>query len=165
MSAKIFFALLFFVFGTVSSEVVSPPTLFLNAVVHQGNGESITNAALAIDNELISIIGDARTLRLELEKFTVLNMAGAHIYPIELIDSSNPTLFIKEYPNLISLHSRSDSVLTAKVIHEESNDPYFQTGISPSFVVINKSWNETRPVRIYYAVIRGKVFPIQPLKS
>lgn len=57
------------------------PVILMNGVAHLGNGEVIENSAIAFDNGLITLVGDARLIRLDLSKFEVIDAAGQHIYP------------------------------------------------------------------------------------
>src|SRR4051812_20331693 len=69
--------------------------IIMNATAHLGNGEVIENAAVAFENGKLTIVGDARTIKLDMSKFIkVINGYGKHVYPgfIEL----NSTLGLTE---------------------------------------------------------------------
>ena len=69
--------------------------LLLNGRVHTGNGSVIENAALAFSNGKITLLADARTIRLNLSEFdTVIHVAGKEIYPGFI--GMNTTLGINE---------------------------------------------------------------------
>ena len=72
-------------------EVPQPPkpTLLLNGTVHLGNGTTIPNAALAITGDSISLLGDARVLRMDMTYFDVIGVFGSHIYPAQVVPSSD----------------------------------------------------------------------------
>jgi len=56
--------------------------LFLNGVAHLGNGEVIENSAIAFKGSKLSIVADARLIRLDKAAFdTIIEIPGKHVYP------------------------------------------------------------------------------------
>jgi imidazolonepropionase-like amidohydrolase len=54
----------------------------MNGTVHIGNGIMIDNSYVAIKEDRIELVADARTMRIDMTKFdTVINLFGKHIYP------------------------------------------------------------------------------------
>ena len=71
-------------------EVQEPkPLLLLNGTVHLGDGTTISNAALAIAGDSISLLGDARVLRMDMTHFEVVGVFGNHIYPAQVFQLSD----------------------------------------------------------------------------
>ena len=57
-------------------------TLLMNGTAHIGNGIIIENSYVAIKDDKIELVADARTMRIDIAKFdTVINLFGKHIYP------------------------------------------------------------------------------------
>lgn len=57
-------------------------TLLMNGTAHTGNGIIIENSYVAIKDDKIELVADARTMRIDITKFdTVINLFGKHIYP------------------------------------------------------------------------------------
>lgn len=65
----------------VPADPQSQPILIMNATAHLGNGKKIENAALAFENGKLTVIADARVVKLDMGKFRVINGKGKHIYP------------------------------------------------------------------------------------
>ncbi len=57
-------------------------TLLMNGTAHIGNGIIIENSYVAIKDDKIELVADARIMRIDITKFdTVINLFGKHIYP------------------------------------------------------------------------------------
>ncbi|MEQ8712702.1 MAG: amidohydrolase, partial [Cyclobacteriaceae bacterium] len=75
-------ALGLFLFNDVAAQVPEPvseqsgPIILMNGVAHLGNGEIIENSAIAFENGKITLVGDARVMRLDLSKYEVVDVAG-----------------------------------------------------------------------------------------
>lgn len=72
----------------------SGPIILMNGVAHLGNGELIENSAIAFENGKITLVGDARVMRLDLLKYEVVDVAGKHVYPGLILP--NTTLGLEE---------------------------------------------------------------------
>jgi len=60
----------------------SEPVLILNATAHLGNGEVIENSAIGFVDGKITLIGDARTIKIDKSIFKqVIQASGKHVYP------------------------------------------------------------------------------------
>lgn len=69
--------------------------LILNATAHLGTGESLENAAIAFKDGKITMVADARTIRLDMSAFdTIIEASGKHVYPGFI--ASNSTLGLHE---------------------------------------------------------------------
>lgn len=56
--------------------------IIMNATAHIGNGQVIDNANIAFENGKLTIVGDARTMKLDMTKYkSVINAFGKHVYP------------------------------------------------------------------------------------
>ena len=54
----------------------------MNGTAHIGNGTIIDNSYIAIKDDKIELVADARTMRIDITKFdTVINISGKHVYP------------------------------------------------------------------------------------
>lgn len=89
-----------FLFIDVAAQVPEPvadqsgPIILMNGVAHLGNGEIIENSAIAFENGKITLVGDARVMRLDLSKYEVVDAAGKHVYPGLILP--NTTLGLEE---------------------------------------------------------------------
>ncbi len=70
------------------------PIILINATAHLGNGEVIENSAIAFEDGKITLVGDARIMRLDLSKYKVIEIAGKHVYPGLILP--NTTLGLEE---------------------------------------------------------------------
>ena len=69
--------------------------LIMNATAHLGNGEVIDNAVIGFDQGRITLVADARTVRIDMSKYTtVLEASGMHVYPGFI--ATNSTLGLHE---------------------------------------------------------------------
>lgn len=69
--------------------------LIMNAHAHLGNGSSIENAVVAFEGGKITLVADARTIRLDVSKFdTIIQASGMHLYPGFI--AANSTLGLHE---------------------------------------------------------------------
>ncbi len=57
------------------------PIIIMNATAHLGNGKVIENSAIAFENGKLTIVADARTIKLDMSKFEVVRAEGKHVYP------------------------------------------------------------------------------------
>ena len=55
--------------------------LITGATAHLGTGEVIQNAAIAFKNGKLTIVADARTIRINPEGYRIIDASGKHIYP------------------------------------------------------------------------------------
>lgn len=69
--------------------------LIMNATAHLGNGQVIDNAVIGFDQGRITLVADARTVRIDMSKYTtVLEASGMHVYPGFI--ATNSTLGLHE---------------------------------------------------------------------
>ena len=57
------------------------PIILMNGKAHLGNGEVIENSAIAFEDGKLTIVGDATTMRIDMEKFEVIDCQGKDVYP------------------------------------------------------------------------------------
>jgi imidazolonepropionase-like amidohydrolase len=57
------------------------PIAIMNAFAHLGNGEVIENSVITFEDGIITNVADARTIRLDLSSFKVIQAEGMHVYP------------------------------------------------------------------------------------
>src|SRR3989344_50289 len=87
--SKSVFLLLFFVhaFSLVYSQLSPAPRqkehiIIMNATAHLGDGNIIENSVVAFENGKITLVGDARLVKLDMGIYTkVIDGNGKHIYP------------------------------------------------------------------------------------
>ena len=73
----------------------SESILIMNATAHLGNGQVIENAAIGFDKGKLTLVADAKAIRLKKDAYAkVIDAAGKHVYP-GLI-SCNTTLGLTE---------------------------------------------------------------------
>jgi imidazolonepropionase-like amidohydrolase len=102
----------FFHIAYVASLLVMPVTLFsqqnptpagpqkksiliMNATAHLGNGEMIGNSVIGFDKGKITLVADARTVRIDMTKYdTIIQADGMHVYPGFI--ATNSTLGLHE---------------------------------------------------------------------
>lgn len=70
------------------------PILLMNGTAHLGNGDVIENSAIAFDKGKITLVADARTIRIDLTQYEVINIEGQHVYPGLILP--NTTLGLEE---------------------------------------------------------------------
>jgi imidazolonepropionase-like amidohydrolase len=59
----------------------SEPIILMNGTAHLGNGDVITNSAIAFENGKITLVADATVIRIDLTKYKVISIEGQHVYP------------------------------------------------------------------------------------
>ncbi len=94
------------------------PLLLINPIVHTGDGRIIENAALGIEGETISLLADARLIRLDMSAYEVIEAYGLHLYPAALLS---------ELPD-----TPADSVFFAAL---EGEDSYVISSAQPSALI------------------------------
>jgi imidazolonepropionase-like amidohydrolase len=57
------------------------PVALMNGIIHIGNGQIIDNGIITIHDGKISSVGDARTIKIDLTDYEVINVSGKHVYP------------------------------------------------------------------------------------
>ena len=69
--------------------------LLLNGIAHLGNGEIIENSAIAFEDGKLTIVANAKTIKLDMGRFdTVIRIEKKHVYPG--IITPNSTIGITE---------------------------------------------------------------------
>jgi len=63
------------------------PVLLINPTVHTGSGKVYDNAALAYAGETITLLADARLIRLDMSAYAVVEAYGLHVYPAAVTDT------------------------------------------------------------------------------
>lgn len=68
----------------------SQPILITGAVAHLGNGQVIENSAIAFEDGKLTIVADARLIRIDGSKnFKMIDAAGKHVYPGFIAPNTN----------------------------------------------------------------------------
>ncbi|HET8860535.1 amidohydrolase family protein [Marivirga sp.] len=62
-------------------EAQTKPIAIMNAYAHLGNGEVIENSVITFEDGIITNVGDATTVRLDLTNYKVIQAEGMHVYP------------------------------------------------------------------------------------
>lgn len=99
----IFLALLSFSFMGMKAQHNPTPApkqsksvLIMNATAHLGNGQVIENSVVGFVNGKITMVADARTVRIDMTKYDeVIQAAGQHLYPGFI--APNSTLGLQEF--------------------------------------------------------------------
>jgi len=60
------------------------PVALMNGVAHLGNGDIIENAVITFEQGKITLVADARLVRLDLSGYEVMDIYGKHVYPIKV---------------------------------------------------------------------------------
>lgn len=69
--------------------------LIMNATAHLGNGEMIGNSVIGFERGKITLVADARTVRIDMTKYdTIIQADGMHVYPGFI--AANTTLGLHE---------------------------------------------------------------------
>lgn len=63
------------------AEKQSEPILIMNATAHLGNGETIENSVVAFEDGKITIVADAKTIKIDQSRFKIVMASGKHVYP------------------------------------------------------------------------------------
>lgn len=129
------------------------PVLLLNPTVYTGSGEVYENAALAIEDGKISMLADARTIRLDLSAYEVVKAFGLFVYPASLVEtlpenSSPSTYFI--------LLADENYLLTAADKTSALLIPPIQEGADATFIVTEDAIDENEPL-IRFLVVKGQL--------
>lgn len=68
----------------------SQPVLITGAVAHLGNGQVIENSAIAFEDGKLTIVADARLIRIDGSKnYRIIDATGKHIYPGFIAPNTN----------------------------------------------------------------------------
>ena len=57
------------------------PIALMNGIIHTGNGTIVDNGIITIDKGKITSVGDARSVKIDLTVYDVINVSGKHVYP------------------------------------------------------------------------------------
>lgn len=136
------------------SQKSDKPILLMNARVHTGNGEVIENAALAFENEKISLLADATLIRLDMSAFEVVDAFGAEVYPAALIDQLPDTA--SENDSLYYATLNQGAVLSASRVSAASPLQELEEGGEASFIVVDEALTKST-AQILYLVVKGKL--------
>lgn len=76
----------------------SKSILILNATAHIGNGDVIENSAIGFSNGKLTLIADARLIRIDMSAYdTIIDAAGMHAYPGFIAPNSTLGLLELDY--------------------------------------------------------------------
>ena len=144
--------------AVISSPNVQPdkPTLLLNATVHLGDGSEITNAALAISADTISMLGDARVLRIDPSYYNIVELYGTHVYPGKVIHRLRQPAYQPELTQRLAVSAFEDSVLVPQLLTERA----LETGSLATLVVVDTLLAETTVPHVMHAFVRGKAIAL-----
>ena len=146
-----------FLFLTLFLLVASPasdpprPLLLLNATVHLGDGTTLPNAALAITGDSVSMLADARVIRLDMSAFEVVGLFGNHVYPAERVASSDS---LAHLPGAVSVLLDSGQVLVPR--RAGSKSFRLQRGQAATLIVTDTLMTENTRPRVLRAFVNGK---------
>lgn len=128
------------------------PVLLMNATAHLGKGEKINNAALAFQNDRITLMADATRIRLDMSAFQVKEVYGNHIYAaIVLADKS-------DFSASDSLYS---TALGAEELVVDLSAPILEEGREATLVVTDQAISEKGKAAIVMAFVKGKEVQLQ----
>lgn len=68
------------------------PIAIMNGIIHIGNGEIIDNGIITVHEGKITSVGDARTIKIDLTGYEVINVSGKHVYPGLILANSTAGL-------------------------------------------------------------------------
>ena len=129
------------------------PVLLLNPTVHTGSDEVYENAALAFENGKITLLADARLIRLDLSAFEVVEAYGLHVYPAAIVDA------LPEDARQSTYFTPLDDdtfLITARKAGTDLPVPALQQGADATFVVTEEALDEREPA-IRYLVVQGRM--------
>jgi hypothetical protein len=132
------------------------PLLLKHATLYLGNGENLENASIILENGVLQIKeGDYAIIE---DNYRVIDGSGLHVYPFETLSKTESKAFVTEFENLISLHSASDSTLTARVFHNQLPENYFLNKEAiTNLVVLSREWEYKRGRKIRFVIYRGEL--------
>ena len=128
------------------------PSLLLNATVHLGDGSTIPNAALAISGDTISLLGDARVLRIDPSYFDITKLYGTHVYPGRIISGLRQPTYQPAFAKRLAVPLAGDSVLVPQLLTEQP----LRTGSIATLVVADTLLSETTAPHVLHAFVRGQ---------
>lgn len=132
------------------------PILLMNASVHKGNGEVIENAALALKDEKITLLADARLIRLDMTAFEVVEVYGLYIYPASMVDKSPAAISEKDSLYYVALNSMEAGLLVSAKYPAAISLPILEEGAEATFVVTEQPLKKEN-VDLRYLVVKGKL--------
>lgn len=144
---QLFIILVFLFFqSTVLYLPQEKPVLLMNATAHLGDGRKIDNAAVAFQDDRITLVGDATRIRLDMSAFQVKKVYGKHIYAAVLADKNN--LSVKD-----SLYSIR---LDAEELVVDLSRPALEEGKEATLVVTDQAISEKGKATVAMAFVKGK---------
>lgn len=140
---------------TACAQENTKPVLLINPTVHTGSGEVYENAALAFEGETISLLADARLIRLDMSAYAVVEAYGLHVYPAAVTDS------LPEEPEqtyfYLPLAGNSKFLLSSPgPVNDDPVLSLLQEGEEATFVVTDGPLDENSS-KIRYLVVKGRL--------
>lgn len=128
MTRFLFFMIVYLVaFGSKGAvnEHEEKPMALMNGIAHLGNEETIENAVITFKDGKITLVADARLVRLDLTGYEVIDIAGKHIYPIKTCSKNGNKKFMKvickNKSNLLDEHQPANLVVLADELAQSEN--------------------------------------------
>ena len=137
----------------LQGDTVPPkPLLLLNGTAHLGEGVIIPHAALAIAGDSISLLGDARVLRIDKSYYRIANVYGQHIYPARLIAASAAASRAAEgHP---SVPIGEDQMLIPRLLTQK--DHALRLGAPATLLVTDTPMSHETPPQVQRAFVAGQ---------
>lgn len=66
------------------------PVLLLNGTAHLGNGKVISNAAIVVEDQQVTMVADATRIRINPTGFRITKIPGKHVYAAILAGKESP---------------------------------------------------------------------------
>ncbi|MFC2124446.1 amidohydrolase family protein [Bacteroidota bacterium] len=92
---KLYLTFLLVIIGTglkaqipIPAKPQTSPVALMNGVAHLGDGKVIDNSIVAFENGKLSIVVDARSAKVDLTGYEVVNIDGKHVYPGLILPNS-----------------------------------------------------------------------------
>ena len=129
------------------------PVLLLNGTVHLGDGTTIPNAALAIASDSISLLGDARMLRIDKAYYEIVDAFSLHIYPGQVV--VHPSL-VGEPTETGNLPVLLDSGLVLVPQLHTGEGYQLQEGAPATLLVTDIALTADTQPHVRYAFVKGR---------
>lgn len=128
------------------------PVLLLNATVHLADSITIPNAALAIAGDSISLLGDARVLRIDKAYYEIVDAFGQHIYPGQIVASGDSHSALPRNTPSVSL-DRGRVLIPRRVTKK---DNLLREGARATLIVTDTLMADDTHPRVLRAFVAGR---------
>ncbi len=131
------------------------PVALMNGTAHLGNGDTIENAIITFANGEITLVADARLVRVDLSAYEVINIYGKHVYQLTTCTKEKKEKCFTLVENRQKRQLTENQMANLAILEHEISQPenklvyMFEEGCSQSVNAFDLSEDQIKKSGVY----------------